>query len=160
MDVIFFLRWNRLLGLPDHIFVLGSASFQSVMEEWLYLPSAVLLSQLCPRGMEAIMYANLAACHNLGNTISNNLGALLLELMGVNPSGVGVESHQFDNLWLASLISTILPLLPVIIVPWFIPNKLNTEPILEHGTISISDGSLLQQMMGWDRQTCEASDFD
>merc|ERR1719272_1877751 len=152
MDVIFFLRWNRLLGLPDHIFVLGSASFQSVMEEWLWMPSVGLLSQLCPRGMEAIMYANLASCHNLGNTISNNFGALLLDVTDVKPRGVNLETHSFDNLWLASLLSTILPLLPVVIVPWMIPNKLNTEPIFDEPTASINKGSLLQRWMGWEEE--------
>lgn len=148
-DVIFFLRWNKHLGMSDELFVLGSASFQSVMEEWLWMPSCVILGQLCPRGMEAIMYANLASCHNLGNTISNNLGAWLLDYVGVAPTGVSLETHQFDNLWLASLISTILPMLPVVLVPWFIPNKLNTQPILDNPTMSINEGSLLHQWLGW-----------
>ena len=34
------------------------------------------MSQLCPRGMEATMFALLAGCHNLGATISSNFGAV------------------------------------------------------------------------------------
>ncbi len=46
------------------------------------MPGVVILSQLCPPGMEATMYALLAGCHNLGNSISANLGAYMLQLLG------------------------------------------------------------------------------
>lgn len=157
MDVVFFLRWNLILGVPDQLFVLGSSSFQSVMNEWLWMPSVVLLGQLCPRGMEAIMYANLASCHNLGNTISNNLGAYLLDLTDVKPTGTQLETQKFDNLWFASLVSTLLPLFTVIAVPWFIPNKLNTEPILDNPNLRINDGSLMQ---AWQGQCAASNDAD
>jgi hypothetical protein len=150
VDILFFLRLNKQVGLPDHVLVVGSTSFQSVVDEWLWIPSVALLAQLCPRGMEAIMYANLASCHNLGNTISNNFGALLLELNGVEPSGALDEQDQFDNLWFAALISTCLPLLSVLLVPWCIPDKLNTQPVIDDPAFRINEGSLLCQWMGWD----------
>merc|ERR1719258_752512 len=62
------------------------------------MPSTVIMSQLCPRGMEATMFALLAGCHNLGATISSNFGAVLLEWLAINPSGAKDESVQFQNL--------------------------------------------------------------
>lgn len=150
LDIIFYLRLNKKLGLSDHIFVLGSSSIQSVLTEWLWMPSVVLLSQLCPKGMEAIMYANLAGCHNLGSTIAANLGAVMLEWLEIRPNGEEGESAQFDNLWLAALISSLLPLLPVTLVPWFIPDKRNTERILDRENMPANEGSLLRRWRGYD----------
>lgn len=148
LDVLFFLRWNKEVGINDHVFVLGSSSVGSLVNEWLWMPSIALLSQLCPKGMEAIMFANLAGCHNLGNTISQNFGALLLHQFGIEPRGDENEGSQFNNLWLAALITSGLPLLPVALVPWFIPNKLSTERILDREDMPSNEGSLLQAWLG------------
>jgi hypothetical protein len=61
---------------------------------------------------------SLRAGHNLGNTISGNSGALMLQLLGVAPSGAVNESAQFERLWIASAISTVLP---VRLVPPMMP---------------------------------------
>merc|ERR1719326_1253045 len=95
-DVIMFTRLNVRLGLPDHFFVLGSSVLTSVIAQWMWMPGVVITSQLCPKGMEATMYALLAGCHNLGNTISSNCGAYVLLLLGCSPSGADGESAQFD----------------------------------------------------------------
>merc|ERR1719326_1758242 len=108
-DVMMFTRLNVRLGLPDHAFVLGASVLTTVVGQWMWMPGVVILSQLCPKGMEATMYALLAGCHNLGNTIASNCGALVLEWVGCQPSGADNESAQFTNLWLASLLATVLP---------------------------------------------------
>merc|ERR1719343_1913449 len=87
-DVIFFARWNVKWGIPDHIFVLGTGAFESVIGQWMWMPSVVILSQLCPEGMEATMYALLAGCHNLGITIASSCGAWVLQQLGCQPSGM------------------------------------------------------------------------
>eukprot|EP00747_Dinoflagellata_sp_TGD_P148456 gnl/TRDRNA2_/TRDRNA2_176925_c0_seq1.p1 gnl/TRDRNA2_/TRDRNA2_176925_c0~~gnl/TRDRNA2_/TRDRNA2_176925_c0_seq1.p1 ORF type:complete len:606 (+),score=111.32 gnl/TRDRNA2_/TRDRNA2_176925_c0_seq1:132-1820(+) len=157
-DVVFFMRANRWIGLDDHFFVIGSSSIQSVLSQWLWMPSVVLLSQLCPKGMEAIMYANLAGCANLGSTIAGSFGALLLQNLGVAPNGSIGESAQFNNLWVAALVASVLPLIPVITVPWFIPDKLNTEPIFER-EVRVNEGSLLRRYYGLDEHV-EGSERD
>merc|ERR1719393_830572 len=103
-DVIMFTRLNVQWGIPDHFFCLGASVMQTVVSQWMWMPGVVILSQLCPKGMEATMYALLAGCHNLGNTIASNCGALALELLGCQPSGQPNESEQFKNLWIASCI--------------------------------------------------------
>merc|ERR1719379_2008367 len=99
--------------------------------------------------MEAIMYANLAGCHNIGITVASNFTALLLRGFNVQPNGSANESHQFENLWKVSLVSTILPLIPVIIVPWFIPNKLNNERVFDREDVSVNEGSLFRRWCGY-----------
>lgn len=50
-------------------------------------PGVVILSQLCPPGLEATMYALLAGCHNLGGTIASATGAWVLQVLEVQPAG-------------------------------------------------------------------------
>merc|ERR1719159_284347 len=108
-DVLLYSRYNVKLGIPDTVFVLGSEASTTVISTWMSVPNVVLMSQLCPRGLEATMYALLAGCHNLGSPIGKYFGAFMLTQLGVRPSGAPNESHQFENLWKASLISSALP---------------------------------------------------
>lgn len=84
------------------------------------------------------MYSLLAGSSNLGSNIAGHLGkfsififikyihdflgAVELELLGIRPDGSHNESAQFDNLWIASLISSLLPLIPLFLVWFLIPD--------------------------------------
>jgi len=146
-DVFVFLRLNVRLGIPDHLCVLGASVFQSVIGQWMWMPGVVILSQLCPPGMEATMYALLAGCHNLGNTIASNCGALALELLNCQPSGDDNESAQFKYLWVGSLISTIMPTLTLALLPWLIPDAAQTDKILDENDRDATEGSLLRRWL-------------
>merc|ERR1712136_460782 len=76
-DILFFARLNENLGIPDTVFVLGPAATRNVIYQWRSIPIVVLFSQLCPEGMEVTMFALLAGCSNLGNSISDYVGAYL-----------------------------------------------------------------------------------
>ncbi|CAE8586148.1 unnamed protein product [Polarella glacialis] len=141
-DVVLFTRLNKRMGLPDHAFVLGASVLASVVNQWQWMPGVVIMSQLCPKGMEAIMYALLAGCHNLGNIIASNSGALVLELLGVNPSGADNETEQFKYLWVGSALSTILPLFTLVLIPWLIPDVTQTDKILKDNPDDATANSL------------------
>merc|ERR1719261_1717319 len=64
-DVVMLSRLNVRLGIPDDMMVVGGSVLQTVVGQWMWMPGVVILSQLCPKGMEATMYALLAGCHNL-----------------------------------------------------------------------------------------------
>merc|ERR1719506_2248170 len=100
--------------------------------------------------MEATMYALLAGCHNLGATVAGNCGALLLHLLECQPSGKPNEGHQFENLWQASLISTVLPLAVVLFLFQLIPAKPQDENLLRNN--SATSGSLWQRFRGHAQQ--------
>eukprot|EP00927_Polykrikos_kofoidii_P006602 TRINITY_DN12674_c0_g2_i1.p1 TRINITY_DN12674_c0_g2~~TRINITY_DN12674_c0_g2_i1.p1 ORF type:complete len:555 (-),score=83.18 TRINITY_DN12674_c0_g2_i1:31-1695(-) len=148
VDLLFFSRLNLRLGIPDYAFVFGSTVFESIVFQWMWLPGVVILSQLCPQGMEATMYALLAGCMNLGNTIASNVGALVLELVGCTPDGSANEDDKFENLWIASVVSIILPLLTVFLIPWLIPDAKQTERLLDDDDRSATGGSIWKQMVG------------
>jgi len=148
-DVIFFKRWNKVVGIPDEFFVLGSSVCLAVVAQWMWMPGVVILSQLCPPGMEATMYALLAGCHNLGNTISSNCGAWVLSLLKCEPSGAIDEGHQFDNLWVASCLSTVMPALTLLLLPLLIPDAKQTDSLLDEGDRDAMSGSLLRRWRGY-----------
>eukprot|EP00930_Biecheleria_cincta_P036052 TRINITY_DN24754_c0_g1_i1.p1 TRINITY_DN24754_c0_g1~~TRINITY_DN24754_c0_g1_i1.p1 ORF type:complete len:581 (-),score=102.31 TRINITY_DN24754_c0_g1_i1:89-1831(-) len=149
-DLVFFLRLNKRFGIPDEFFVLGSSVFTSILSQWQWMPSVVIMSQLCPKGMEATMYAMLAGCHNLGNTVAASSGAWLLQALNCQPSGAHGEDEQFKHLWVASAISSVLPAAMVVLLPWFIPDKKQTEKLLPDGDISAIKGSLWRRWTGAD----------
>merc|ERR1719491_1309397 len=124
--------------------------FEVVIGQWMWRPGVVILSQLCPDGMEATMYALLAGCHNLGNTVSSNVGALVLQWLGCQPSGSIGETEQFKNLWLASLLSTVLPTLTILLIPVLIPDAKQTDRLLPDGDRDATSGSLLRRWLGRD----------
>mmetsp|Transcript_41375 Transcript_41375/g.115018 ORF Transcript_41375/g.115018 Transcript_41375/m.115018 type:complete len:556 (-) Transcript_41375:219-1886(-) len=131
VDVMMFARINVKIGIPDHAFVLGGSMLQSVIGQWQWMPQVVILSYLCPKGMEATMYALLAGCHNMGNTIASNAGALLLRELGVQPRGEPGESRQFELLWVAATVSTILPLVAILVLYKLIPDARQNERIVD-----------------------------
>merc|ERR1719311_802628 len=121
-DCILLSRLNVRMGIPDKAFVLGGSVLQTIVSQWMWMPGVVILSQLCPKGMEATMYALLAGCHNLGNTIASNCGAYVLLLLNCNPSGADNEDAEFTNLWRGSVLSTVLPMFTLLLLPWLIPD--------------------------------------
>jgi len=143
-----FSRTNIAIGIPDHMFLLGAGAFQQMVYQWQWMPGIVINSQLCPSGMEATMYALLAGCHNLGQTISYSLGGLLLEVLDCQPSGAKSESSQFDKLWIASLISTVTPMFTLLAVPWLIPDAKQTDKLLDDSDRDATLGSLWRRWRG------------
>lgn len=146
LDVIMFSRLNVKWGIPDHMFVLSAAVLQHVIWQWKWMPQVVILSYLCPKGMEATMYALLAGCHNLGNTIASSCGALLLERLGVDPRGAPNEGHKFKNLWVASAVSTVLPLVTILLLFWLIPDARQKERLIDEDDHDATAGSLLHRL--------------
>jgi folate/biopterin transporter len=147
-DVLLFTRYNLNLGIPDHFFMLGSTVAQNLIFQWQWMPQVVILASLCPKGKEATMYALLAGCHNLGNTIASNCGALLLEWLECAPRGAVHESDQFTNLWKASLIASCMPLVTIVMIPYLVPNARQVDAILDENDDSATKGSLLRRWTG------------
>jgi len=141
LDIMMFARVNVRFGIPDHLLVLGLSIFENIITQWQWMPQVVILSYLCPKGMEATMYALLAGCHNMGNTIASNAGALLLKELGVQPRGAIGESKEFENLWIAATVSTILPLVAILILYRLIPDARQNERIVD-ATCDATTGSL------------------
>lgn len=146
-SLLVYTRFNLVLGIPDTVFVMSTWGIWAIVHMWMWLPGVVLLSQLCPKGVEATMYALLAGCHNLGLATASYLGASMLRVLDISPNGASNEGHEFRNLWIAALIQAIAPMLTLVILPWMIPNALQTEKLLDADASAV-DGSPWQRLMG------------
>merc|ERR1719442_309088 len=146
LDIMMFARINVRLGIPDHALVMGLSIFETIIAQWQWMPQVVILSQLCPKGMEATMYALLAGCHNLGNTIASNCGAFVLQYLGCDPSGAQSEADKFKNLWIASALSTVLPMVTLVALPYLIPDAKQTDKLLDEDDRGATTGSLWRRL--------------
>lgn len=106
---------NRALGIDDHLFSLGDSLILTVMGQITWLPVLILSARLCPKGIEATLFALLTSVWNLSMLLSHELGALLTHVLGITET-------NFDNLWLLVIITNLSTLLPLPFIGW-LPEK-------------------------------------
>ncbi|WP_107669131.1 folate/biopterin family MFS transporter [Cyanothece sp. BG0011] len=106
---------NRVLGIDDHWFSLGDSLILTVAGQIAFLPILVLSARLCPKGIEATLFALLMSIVNLAGLLAHELGALITHWLGVTET-------NFDNLWLLVIITNLSTLLPLPLVKW-LPNS-------------------------------------
>ncbi|KAK7199026.1 BT1 family [Novymonas esmeraldas] len=109
-DIVMVKRWNIAIGIPDHaMYIMGDAVVYQVCYYLAYMPVVILLSRLCPRGSESMVYALMAGFSNLGQSMSSSIGAVIMEY------GWGVTTSppcDFSNVpWLVFVGHIMVPLL-------------------------------------------------
>lgn len=152
VGLLLYTRTNLKLGIPDKVFVICGSVVQSLVLTWMWIPGVVMLAHLCPRGLEASMYALLAGCHNIGSSVAQYSGAFMLNELGITPNGSPNESAVFANMWIAVVISACLPLLSLSLLPLCIPAKTQTAKILTEYPHSATVGSpweSVKRALGW-----------
>ncbi|MCC0176053.1 folate/biopterin family MFS transporter [Waterburya agarophytonicola K14] len=102
---------NRALGIDDRWFSLGDSLILTVVGQITWMPVLVLSARLCPKGVEATLFALLMSIWNLSGLLSHELGALLTSWLGVTES-------NFDQLWLLVTITNLSTLLPLPFLSW------------------------------------------
>jgi folate/biopterin transporter len=107
---------NRQLGIDDRWFSLGDSLILTVMGQIAFMPVLVLAAQLCPKGIEATMFATLMALSNLAGVLSHESGAILMHWMGITDS-------NFQRLWLLILVTNLSTLLPLPLLHWLPDNR-------------------------------------
>jgi folate/biopterin transporter len=102
---------NRAIGIDDKWFSLGDSLILTVMGQIAFMPVLVLAARLCPKGVEATLFALLMSVVNVSGFVSHELGALLTYWLGVTET-------NFDQLWLLVLITNLTTLLPLPLLNW------------------------------------------
>ncbi|KAK3211124.1 hypothetical protein Dsin_015830 [Dipteronia sinensis] len=103
LDVIFILRWNLILGIPDSFFVIMEQSVSHIITRIRWIPMILLSTRLCPIGIEGTFFALLMCIDSLGSLSSKWGGGMALHFFHVTRT-------DFTNLWLVILIRNILRL--------------------------------------------------
>jgi len=111
LDLVLITHANRAIGIPDTWFVFGDDVVLSVLGEIAFLPSLVLAARLCPKGVEAVLFATLMSINNGAGTIGTEVGAFLTKTLGVTET-------NFDNLALLSFVCNLTSLYPLLFIGW------------------------------------------
>ncbi len=105
--------WYEYLGVSPRFFAMADTFISAPLSEIAFLPLLVLAARLCPKGIEATMFAVLASIMNIGLAISDLGGAWLLTIFRVHQAIGDVPANYTDLdkvLWIA-ILSSFLPML-------------------------------------------------
>ncbi len=117
---------NRTLGIDDQWFSIGDSLILTVIGQIAYMPVLVLSARLCPRGVEATLFAVLMSITNLAGIISYEGGAIITHWLGIT-------DRNFDNLWLLVVITNLSTLLPLPFLNWLPADSTESgEPDYQH----------------------------
>ena len=134
-DITIAKRWNRNVGMSDKaMYMFGDAIIYSIVYQMDFMPSVVLTSKVCPKGLESTIYALLAGMQNMGQNVSQSLGAYMITAMGVRTQCSATEGNpcdcDFENLpALLFICHMFLPLLTIPLTWVLIPDIKMTDPI-------------------------------
>ncbi|KAK7199579.1 BT1 family [Novymonas esmeraldas] len=94
------------------MYIWGDAIVQEVVYMLGWMPMVVLLSRLCPRGSESVVYALMAGFSNLGQTTASSIGAIIMEYGW--PVFSDADPCNHENLpWLIFTCGIMVPLLVI-----------------------------------------------
>ncbi|PKA49403.1 putative folate-biopterin transporter 6 [Apostasia shenzhenica] len=122
LDLIFILRWNLKLGIPDYFFVVMEECFNRVVSRIRWMPMIVLSARLCPLEIEGTFFALLMCIDSLGSLSSKTIGGLMLHLFHVTRT-------DFRNLWLVAFIRNLLRMITLVFV-FLVPNSDQSDVVL------------------------------
>ncbi|EPS73522.1 hypothetical protein M569_01230, partial [Genlisea aurea] len=125
LDLIFILRWNLKIGIPDYLFVVTETCTSKIVSRLRGMPMMVLCSQLCPVGIEGTFFALLMCIDSLGELTAKWGGGMVLNFLGVT-------RRDFKDLWLAIAIRNSLRFLTLGLA-FLIPNSVPTDVLLIPG---------------------------
>lgn len=147
-------RWSttryNISGVPDPYsdvyWVFPVEFFSSMLFAWSWVPKQVMNAQLTPKGNEATMLALTAGTFNMGSMVSSYLGCWLLSTFKICADGTPGDRADLMTLWRPYIICVLAPVLVLILLPLFIPHKLQTEVLITEHPESPTYGSFKQRM--------------
>ncbi|CAD8176034.1 unnamed protein product [Paramecium octaurelia] len=131
-------RMNVQWGIDDRFFCLGDSVILQFIGELNLLPILVYACKICPKNIEATIYAMLMATMNLGTFAGGQFGNLILYEMGIN-------QQDYSKLYIFIALSSLFIILPL---PWIhIINDKVTPQEQEQQSAQIEDIEEKQQLI-------------
>ncbi|KAL9239821.1 hypothetical protein vseg_014104 [Gypsophila vaccaria] len=122
LDLMFILRWNLKLGIPDAFFIIMEETVLHIISRIRWMPMLVLCARLCPLGIEGTFFALLMCIDNLGSLTGKMIGGVALHVLNVSRT-------NFTNLWLAVFIRNCLRFATLFFI-FLIPNATQYDVIV------------------------------
>lgn len=98
-------------GVPNEWFIFGDSVVLTVLGQLAFMPLLVLAAQLCPPGVEGVLFATLMSLFNGAGLVGSELGAALTAALGVTES-------NFANLGTLLVVCNLSSLLPLLAIGW------------------------------------------
>lgn len=111
LPVLLITHVNRDLGIPDTALIYGDDVALAALGQISFLPTLVLAARLCPKGIEAVLFATLMSIFNGAGTVGTEIGALMTKWAGITDT-------NFDNLALLTIICNVTSLWPLVLIGW------------------------------------------
>jgi folate/biopterin transporter len=134
-DLMVVERWNLYIGIPDHaMYICGDSIVYQICYQLNYMPLVLVLSRVVPPGSESMVYALMSSIGNLGMTMSNTIGSLLMELAWpVDTTSTPCDFSKVPWLIITGHLAT-----PVLIIPvsyLFLPRARMCDDIDMNGNV-------------------------
>jgi folate/biopterin transporter len=105
--LILVTRVNKLMGIPDTLFVILDDIILSIFYKITILPILVIATQICPPGLEGMLFATIISANNLSNIIGKLLGGLLTKQ-------IGITNDNFTNIPFFIILTNLFGLIPLL----------------------------------------------
>ena len=123
LTFIFIMRVNVDFGIPDIAMMTFVTSAGTILTHCLLsLPGVIIGTKICPKHIEATMFAVIAGIASLRGAVSSWVGAW------VNDYWVGVTDKDLSKYWILVAIKSICSLLPLFFI-WLIPTRKQVEKL-------------------------------
>jgi hypothetical protein len=134
LDFIWVTRASNAAGIPDEFMRLfGEEIVAEVLGNWDTLPMFVLAAKLCPKGLEATLFALLMGLSNFGRTMGSYMGSIIINELELS------QKQGFDNLWLWILIRNFSYILVIALIPFLVPGGSPQDKSIYDDDESIAD---------------------
>ncbi|CCW65736.1 unnamed protein product [Phytomonas sp. EM1] len=138
IDVSIAKRWNKKIGIPDHfLYLFGHSIIVEILMKLQSMPMSVLLSRLCPLGLESLVYALMAGFSSLGRSGSTTLGAVVMAYIWPVKTKVPCD---YSNLpWLVFFSHGIVPAITIPFVFLLIPSAHICDKLDINGRVILNE---------------------
>ncbi|XVE71276.1 hypothetical protein DITRI_Ditri10aG0138100 [Diplodiscus trichospermus] len=134
LDLIFILRWNLAIGIPDYFFVIMEECVSRIISRIRWIPMIVLSTRLCPLGIEGTFFALLMCIDSLGSLTSKWGGGIVLHTLHVTRT-------DFTNLWLVILIRNIMRIATLGLI-FLVPKADQSEALIPPNILTKKDSNV------------------
>mmetsp|Transcript_535 Transcript_535/g.1833 ORF Transcript_535/g.1833 Transcript_535/m.1833 type:complete len:521 (-) Transcript_535:139-1701(-) len=84
LQIVLIFRWNTRIGISDYLFALGDDALAELIGGMQFLPTTILMVQLCPVGSEGASYALFTSVNNSALSVASSLSTLMLGIWDVS----------------------------------------------------------------------------
>mmetsp|Transcript_46131 Transcript_46131/g.52092 ORF Transcript_46131/g.52092 Transcript_46131/m.52092 type:complete len:592 (+) Transcript_46131:86-1861(+) len=101
-------------GLPPFAFALGDDAFSEFLAGIQFLPTTIMMVNLCPEGSEGASYAMFTTINNSAGQVSRAISTLLLGIWDVSKEALA--KHELQGMVNLTILTTVLQLSGILFV--------------------------------------------